>query len=230
MWPLPKVRDEFIAVSIDSSQISCAWITSSKKYPAILNAYSTYSLDMFNSNAIEQHLNTFVKKHNLIHSHISIALTGPHIHEQLVRLPFATPAAHDFASPALAKMLWDYRYLHGIDDNQYLFYVCGISRPILFAHQLLAYKTALNLTAITSSYMALLQSYRALFGPAFRQSHMALDMIRTDYKIENAMNSDSIARLLHIKPQVSLNISKEKISLLTLIGLYYQERNTHETY
>ena len=226
MWPLPPIRDEYIAVSISPTYIACAWLKSSKKHPLILNAYSHFPIDTPSSVSIEQTINQFVSHSNIQHSILGIAITAPYIHEQLVRLSHATPSVKDFACPTLSKMLWDYRYLHALDDNQHLFYVCGITRPTVFTYQLLSYKTKLNLTRLTSSYMALLYAYRTLFGPAFRQSQMALDMVRTDYQIENALSLDSIARLLHIPAHVSIDLSHEKIPLLTIIGLYNQERNS----
>lgn len=225
MWPLPPIRDEYVAVSINPTYVTCAWLKTSKKYPLILNAYSHFPIDTSSSLTIEHAINQFVSRYNVQHSSLGIAIAAPDIHEQLVRLFHATPSAKDFASPILAKMLWDYRYLHSLEDNQHLFYVCGITRPMVFTYQLLSYKAKLHLTSLTSSYMALLYAYKTPFGPAFRQSQMALDMLRTDYKIENAMSLDSIARLLHIPSHISLDISLEKVPLLTIIGLYNQERN-----
>ena len=190
-----------------------------------MNAYNHIPIDTPSSISIEHAINKFVSRHNVQHSSLGIAIAAPDIHEQLIRLFHATPSVKDFTSPTLSKMLWDYRYLHALEDNQHLFYVCGITRPMVFTYQLLSYKSKLHLTSLTSSYMALVYAYKTLFGPAFRQSQMALDMIRTDYKIENAISIDSIARLLHIPAHVSLDVSHEKMPLLTVIGLYNQERN-----
>lgn len=130
----------------------------------------------------------------------------------------------DFAMPELKKLIWDYRYIHTFDDGNHLFYLCGISQPTLFAHQLAVYKAQCNLATITSSYMALVQAYRALFGPTFRQTHMALEMIKHEYKIQQSMSSDSIARLLPIAPSVTIDLALHKEALLEMIGLCYQER------
>jgi hypothetical protein len=152
-----------------------------------------------------------------------MAIEAPLIHEQLIRLPHASPGPADFKTPLLKKMVWDYRYLHALEDNgQHLFYVCGIQRPTLFAYQLLAHTSNLHLASMTSSYMALLQAYRAIFGPSFRSSQLALDMIKHHYQLQNVLSADSIARLLHLsKP---LNLAEHKGSLLTMIGLHYSER------
>ena len=120
-------------------------------------------------------------------------------------------------------MIWDYRYLHMLDDGKYLFYVSGIKYADLFSYQLIAHALELNLLSITSAYMALLHAYRALFGPAYRESQLALDIIKTHYKIKGrSLSADSIARLIHIHPNITIDVDKEKVSLLTMIGLYYQ--------
>lgn len=225
MWPLPPIRDEYIAVSINPTYIACAWLKTSKKHPLILNAYSHFPIDLPSSIIVEQTIKQFVSQYNIHYSSLGIAVAAPDIHEQLIRLSHATPSIKDFANSTLAKMLWDYRYLHSLDDNQHLFYVCGIARSTMFTYELISHKSELHLTSLTSSYMALLYAYRTLFGPAFRQSQMALDMIRTDYKIEDALSTDSIARLLHIPAHISIDVAIEKVPLLTIIGLYNQERN-----
>lgn len=224
MWPLPPVRDEQIILSIEPTKITLGCLKKSKRAPLMLYAYASIPIDSPTVTTLNHHLEAFISKYKLDHALISIALAAPLVHEQLVRLHKATPTHNDFITPELKKMIWDYRYLHALDDNQYLFYLSGITRPALFSYKLLAHASQLHLTSISSAYMALLHAYRALFGPAFRQSQLAIDMIRTGYNIEKSLSADSIARLLHIPASLSLDVTVEKKALLTMIGLYYQER------
>jgi hypothetical protein len=230
MWPLPKIRNEYITVSLSPTQIICAWLGPHDPYPLMLKAYHAASIDAPTATIIEDHLHQFIKTHQLSHAFLRIALATPHLHEQLMRMACATPTIQELSTSDLKKMMWDYRYLHPLDDNQYLFYVCGIAQPTLFMHQLIAHKTNLHLATLTSSYMALLQSYRTLFGPAFRQSGLAIDMIRHNYKLENSISLDSIARLVRIPPALSIDLHTQKLNVLTMIGLYYQERVYNAAY
>lgn len=223
MWPLPKIQYEQICILIDASHATCAWISPTSKKQLSLKAYKTITWE--NSSLVLAHeLVNFVSEYKLQNALLNIALATPLIYEQLLRLSTASPTINDFANPMLKKMVWDYRYLHTLDDGQSLFYVCGVSRPVLFAHQLLAQKTSLNMMNITSSYMALIQAYRTLFGPTFRRSQMALDLMAHQYALEKSINIDSIARLLTISPALNIDIPEHKISLLTMIGLFNQER------
>lgn len=222
MWPLPKIQYEQICIVLDIAHATCGWVTQSKKQLS-LKAYKTIAWEQ-STQILTQKLNAFVKENKLHNALLNIALSAPLIHEQLVRLSTASPSPYELINPQLKKMLWDYRYLHTLDDGQSLFYVCGITRPIIFAQQLLAQQTNVHLQTMTSGYMALVQSYRTLFGPAFRQSQLALDLIAHNYALEKSISSDSIARLLQISPTLNLDINEQKLSLLMMIGLFNQER------
>jgi hypothetical protein len=190
MWPLPKIQYEQICLTIDSSNATFGWITQSKKQPT-LKAYKTIAWEK--SNHILTHaLDNFVQEHQLHNALLAVALANPLIHEQLVRVSTASPSAHELASGQLKRMLWDYRYLHTLDDGQSLFYVCGIARPLLFSHQLIAQQTALHLLNMTSGYMALINAYAKIFSAAFRQSQLALDLLAHEYQLEKSISVDSI--------------------------------------
>ena len=224
MWPLPTIRNEQITIAISPTHIALGWINSSAKYPLILNAYQSQLVEVASAMVINQHVQHFVKKYDLKHSRVRIAIAAPLIFEQFIRLSKASPSASDFAIPALKKMVWDFRYIHTLDTGDHLFYVCGINRADLFAQQLLAHACSGYLSTVTSFYMALAQAYRALFGPAFRQSHMALDMLKHNYSLHDCMSTDSVARLLQVAPAANITIGDHKESLLAMIGLCYQER------
>lgn len=223
MWPLPKIQYEQICISIDGTYATCAWISAAEKNQPTLRAYKKIPWEQSNR-ILLQELNAFVHEHKLHHALLAIALSSPLIHEQLVRLSTASPTVQELAHPALQKMFWDYRYLHTLDDGQSLFYLCGISRPALFTHQLLAQKSQLHLVNITSGYMAIVQAYRMLFGTAFRRSQLAIDLMAHNYALEKSISADSIARLLKISPVLDLDSTEDKVSLLTMIGLFNQER------
>lgn len=223
MWPLPKIQYEQICIVLDACHATCGWITQSSKKQLTLKAYKIIAWEK-STPILTKELNDFVQQYQLHNALLTCAVSNPLIHEQLIRVSTASPAAHELAHPLLKKILWDYRYLHTLDDGQSLFYVCGISRPLLFSHHLLAQQTMLHLMNITSGYMALISAYARLFGTAFRRSQLAIDLLAHDYQLEKSMNVDSIARLLHIDPAVTLDMHEQKVSLLTMIGLLNQER------
>ncbi len=222
MWPLPKIQYEQICIAMSHADANIAWISPSSNH-LILKSYTTIGWNG-SFRTLTKELDNFVSTHKLRNALLNSALSAPLIHEQLLRLSTASPSTDEVAIPALKKMLWDYRYLHTLDDGQSLFYLCGISRPALFSQQLLSQKTKLHLMNLTSSYMALIQAYRTLFGHAFRRSQLALDLITHNYALEKSIANDSIARLLKIDPALNLDMRDHKISLLTMIGLFNQER------
>lgn len=221
MWPLPSITDEYIALVINPTSLTCGWITDSQKHIPTLKGYQIYDCT---TTSHPEALAQFIQAYALKYSRIGIAITTEHIHEQLIRLSHASPHPHAFLSEKFKTMIWDYRYLFALDDGQHLFYVCAMPRPFLFSKQLLAYAVNLQLTTLTSGYMAIIHTYRTLFGSAFRNSTLARDMLGFNYKLEESIKVESLLRLINISPSLSLDVSQNKIALLTMIGLYYQER------
>jgi hypothetical protein len=223
MWPLPKIQYEQVCLTIDASNATLAWLTESSQKQCTLKAYTTIAWDKSN-HILAKELYYFVQKNRLQNALMNIALATPLIHEQLVRLSTASPQVGQLGSSMLKRMLWDYRYLHTLDDGQSLFYVCGITRHILFFYLLLAQQSNLHLMNITSGYMALINMYAKIYGPAFRRSQLALDLLAHDYQLEKSITLDSIARLLYVDPALTIDIDEQKIPLITTIGLFNQER------
>lgn len=221
MWPLPKIQEKKICLTLNDSHATIAWIETFG-HKNILRAYDIIEWHASNK-ALAHQLKLFISKHQLSHSFLSISLASPLIYETIIRLNSATPARQEIATDHLKKMLWDYRYLHTLDNGQSLFYVCGINRATVFAQQLLAHNAQLILTTVTSEYMALIHAYSRMFGSAFRRSQLAMDLIKHDYKIEKSICSDSVARLLMIDPALAITIEEQKIPLLSSIGLFNQE-------
>lgn len=226
MWPFPPIQNERVLLYITTQEILCAWINSRKDKQLVLKKYLKLPLHTIHPAAIAKELKPFISANNLSHSLLSISLAAPLLHEEFIRLPHASPLPRDFVMAPLEKMLWDYRYLHTLDDGYHLFYVCGISLPELFSYQLLAHAMNLRITTITSVYASLAQAYRALYGPAFRRSQMAIDMITNKYQLQNSISTDTIARLLYISPELQVNVLQDKVALLSMIGLCYQESET----
>lgn len=223
MWPLPPIRYEQVIIHIDASSFSVSWISSDNKQP-ILKAYICQEFQLLTHYHLSQTVATFITKNKLSGALLSISVASPGVYEELVSLSTANATAHDFQNITLNTLLWDYRYLHPLSNGEHLFYVCGISRPALFSYQLLATENQLHIAAISSWYNTLMQAYKTIFGPAFRTSQLAIDMEHTGYHLEKHLHADSISRLLKINPTVTIDREKEKKSLISMIGLYYQER------
>lgn len=224
MWPLPRIRNEQVTLILDGNSMSIGWVNARDRYPCALQAYQSYSLDTMHSPLINKYVAQFIADHNLSRAMMRVTLAHPFIYEQFVRLCKTNLSDADLGTPELKQMLWDYRYIHTLDDGNHLFYVCAIKRAGLFAQQLLAHRVGCHLQTITTEYMAIAQAYRALFGPAFRQSHIAIQMLKHHYHLHQSMSADSVARLLHIAPHLTIDINAHKKSLLAMIGLCYQER------
>lgn len=224
MWPLPPIRYEHVIIHIDATSFSIGWITSGKKQFAQLNAYHTQEFQVLTHAHLCHALESFIAQYKLSGALLSISIGSPLIYEELVCLSHAHATIADFQTPAVTKLLWDFRYLHPLSDGNHLFYVCGINRPSLFSYQLLAAQNKLHMVTMSSWYNALMQAYKTIFGAAFRSSQLAIDMEQTHYRLHDRLTIDSISRLLQFDSGISIDKEKEKKALISMIGLYYQER------
>lgn len=224
MWPLPPIRYEHVIIHIDASSFSIGWITAGKKQFTQLNAYHTQEFQVLTHAHLCHALESFIAQYKLSGALLSISVSSPLIYEELVRLSHAHATIADFQNPTVTKLLWDFRYLHPLSDGNHLFYVCGIDRPSLFSYQLLATQNKLHMMSMSSWYNALMQAYKTIFGSAFRSSQLAIDMEQTNYRLYDRLTIDSISRLLQFGSSINIDREKEKKALISMIGLYYQER------
>lgn len=226
MWPLPAIRYDHVIIHIDRSSFSLGWISSYKRQFAQLHAFQKHEFQALTHAQLSHALAHFIKRYQLTGALLSISMNSPIIYEELVKRSDAHATAQDFNAPQISKLLWDFRYLHPLSSGDHLFYVCGINRPTFFSCQLLATQHKMHIIAITSWYNTLIQAYKTIFGPAFRMSQLAIDMESTRYHLEGRLHPDSISRLLHIGSALTIDREQEKKALISMIGLYYQERCT----
>lgn len=225
MWPAPPIRDDIISVIISANQLHCGWLQFDKKKGLELSAFKEYPLEYTHQLTIYHHLKKFINEYNLANSFLSVVLSSPLMHEEFVRLSKASPQPLDFQLKHFQTLLWNYQYLHALDDGNHLFYVNGIKKTTHFEYQLLAHKTKLKLIAFTSAYAAQLAAYVRLQGKTFRYTKLSLDLERVEYNIADCLNRDAIARMLYINSQPRDQNPTLPI-LAAMIGSYYMESRT----
>ncbi len=102
------------------------------------------------------------------------------------------------------------------------FYICSITKPLLFQYQLLGITTQLPLQTITTQGLALLRAYRFIFGSAFRPAQLAMALTTCDTTIEQLLSRDDLGRLC-ILPSAQSISDADIIPLLTSCGLFANE-------
>lgn len=225
MWPAPPIRDDSVLVVIEPTHIYCGWFAYDTKKQLHLAAFESYSLEHVNQLTVTHLLNNFINLHKLTHAFVSFALSSPLMLQEFVRLSKASPTPLDFQSKQFYHTLWDYEYLHALDDGNHLFYLKGIKKSTYFEYQLVAYQTNLKLISITSCYAAQLAAYRKFYGATFRQSQLALDLAKHEYHIADSLSRDKIARLIHISPSATIAWHNTQI-VAAMIGSYYCQQRS----
>ena len=152
---------------------------------------------------------------------IACALVGPSVQEQIIPLTTAHPTPDQLPIIIAPHLQWEYTYLYSYDMAHY-FYLCGITKPLLFQYQLLGITTQLPFTTITTQGLALLTAYRFIFGTAFRPAQLAMALTKCDTSIEQLFSRDDLERLCILSPHIDAT-ERDAIPLLTSCGLFANE-------
>lgn len=233
MWPIPTLDNDVVSVFFSQNNLVCCWIEKAqeKVAPLILRAYKRYPLDnlelhkliLFNLTIIKQHIVSFLKEHGIQNAFITFCLDGSGVEEKFVAMPTSTPHRSDFGIAQSSTIQWEYRYLYPNDHGQYVFYVYVVPRSLILQYQLLAIATYCNLIVITTKHMALLSSYKNIFGTAFRRSQLAVDMMSCNNNIDDLISIDAIRRMVKV-PSV-INILEERPFIAVACGLFGVENH-----
>lgn len=224
MWPLPHITQQHTYFAIHHNKIICAWIQkSSLNQRLVLQAYEVipYTSKIPILSMVTQKIVQFLARHDLKNSSAHISLMPSTLYENCFIFNKASPSFDDFGKPGFKKFQWHYTYLHPLEDGNHHFYFCALNPAELFYYQLLLLSAGLHIARITSSYIAQLNAYRALYHNAFRHCQLATDMARTNYNLEQLFTCDIIARLIYIPSHCSITLEKERATLSSLIGLFY---------
>jgi len=228
-WP-----SEVVTIILHTDQLIINWIKPHKKsstYKGLpsfeLKAHQAITLEttacnqaqIFNLTVLKTHINTFLKTHKIKNAPVAMALSMHDVIEQFVASAIATPDKNNFTFLSSGNLVWDYLYLYPHDDGTFTFYVCGIKQEQLLQYKLLAISANLQLKALLTSRMALLQLYRLVQGPAFRHSQLAVTMQRNNNNIDQLLGTEVIHRLLTIGKNISINFSQQAPHLRTSLGL-----------
>ena len=232
MWPLVKLDNNIVTMTFHPQHLCLSWITHKKgRAPLALQAYKRFPLHnlelerltIFNPTQLKKMITSFLSTHKLNNAFVIFGLSGPGIKEKMVTVSHASPTPDDFALPISKDLLWDFQYLYPKDNSQFVFYVYGIPQHILFQYQLLAIAAKLNVIKITPARVGLFNAYQFLFGDAFRQGQLALDMIRNHNMIEQVFTNETITRMIEISPDIDKK--QEQSHILQACGLFVSERS-----
>ena len=230
MWPIPTLDNDIVTFSFYDDALVCSWIE--KKHGHInahVKAYQRHSLEhlelekliLFNPTHIKNIMIQFLceyKKHNAF---IACSFHGTSIVEYCIALAISTPKREDFSIPHSSTMLWNYQYLYQNEDGQFVFYVYKMPQFLLLQYKLLAIAVGCNVITMTTQSLALLHCYKNIFGTVFRQSQLAVDMMRHNNHFEHIISTDMLQRTISMP--TSLSLKKELPYLATSYGLFINQ-------
>lgn len=230
MQIVAKEPYELVSILINETHLTIGLIgaASAASAPLCVRALRSYPLEGSIINGalckpyiVEKQITDFIHHYGLTKPYVSLCFAQGHgVYEHVVAIEQSNPKLQHFAHLKLANLCVDYTFLHSNDTGQFVFYVAGMHKEILFQYQLLALKLKLTLVTITTATQAFLAVYKALYGSAFRQAQLAHDMQQCNYQLEQLFTPDMLKRMLST---ASLPTNSSNKQLIALAGLYLSE-------
>jgi len=185
VWPLPTIENELITLSLNPTELTCAWITQEKnRTKPTLKALKKISITncafenniIFSPKFLYTHVAQFIEFNKLHNAFITCALSGPSVIQEIIAFQTATPTLDDLKKDDFHKKIWNIEYLYPTDEAQFQYYIAGIPRELLFQYQLFIRTVSLNLLTITTPFIAQFQVYQHMHNYTIRQEQLAQDM------------------------------------------------------
>jgi hypothetical protein len=162
MWSFKQKLNAMVVVSCKPQGVGMACIqTTGTKIPYYMQSFAYFPCNdmeleqeiIFNPTRVAKYIQTFMHTVSMPDTEVRISLEGPAVFESIGH---KEPYEDDHARTLLDTMVWDYVLLGNKETHESSHYTCGITRELLFQYKLLALRCHLNVTCITTCFMALL--------------------------------------------------------------------------
>jgi len=209
MWLSKQQLNSIIALSFKPQGIGAAYIQKTgAQVPYSIKSFMYFPCDdmelerhvIFNPTRVGNHVRTLINKMPSSDIEVRICLEGPSVFERIVD---QESFEDKNLSNLLNTMVWDSVLLGNQKALQDMYYVCGITREVLFQYKLLALCNNLNVSCITTHTTALLQVMEKL---------SSVPTVLSD--LVNMVSATSISK-------ICLNVPKDvdKVLIAELLGL-----------
>lgn len=231
MWPLPHINKKLITFSFDSHSIACGLI----KPTATPSAYELYAYKKIQfspgksyrpySSSTIQELRSFLSAYDLTHAFASFSIQHPAVTQMLITSNHAKLNVYTLRKKyRLERSIIHAMYLYSNTNDFFTFYLAAIEQERMFHYQLLALQLRLHLLAIVPSFHTMLTAYKHLYGSAFRQMQLAIDMEQLNNNLDNFCMLPIFQRII-ITTIPSITPNTELPLLIPLVGLYVAEKD-----
>jgi hypothetical protein len=226
MWH--KKNQESVSIVIHENMLSLAWLQwPDQARPPHLKAYKTITLQsseivrgiIYNPTAIKTIIQEFLMRHNIAHIPVLCAIKNSIIIEKYFHTASSelSPEIKEF----FKSKVWNYCHLGStIDHDSFVVYACGLPREYMFHYRLFALFAQLNLLVVTTTAMAQFMLYKYIYGAAFRQSQLSVDLARHTYDLTPFFTADSITRVVSIPSDLHSSWQSQAPMLASALGLF----------
>ena len=142
-------------------------------------------------------------------------MQGPELFEKFITVSAIELIPETLKTSQLEQMIWE-ATLMAQHEDQATYYICGLSRQVLFQYKLLAIKHGLNLECISTHTLSLLSTYHSLHSCAFD------DLTHHNFDIQQLMRTRALPSLApHITKKQDCPVMAELIGL-AIAGFSYE--------
>ncbi len=201
MWPLPRIKNEHIQLTLHQQRITLTWIQPHNIHKAILRAYEAYEVPpctqslIYNTTALRKTINSFILEHKLSNAYLHIILSPEVIEEQIIAHHKSDASLNELIAQKKQHHFYSYRYVSTHDD-QFLFYVSAAAQPLILQLNMINMQLPIHMKSISPPFHLQLLLYKQIFASSFNLARMAQEIDQEHVRIPSVFSLEFLRRSL----------------------------------
>jgi hypothetical protein len=220
MWPIPLLTGDCVVIIFSQKNITGILLQKN----TVLNnytvaGYENYALKnemscalIFNITEYILFIKNFLKKYNQYNAFIGFIIADTFLEYEYKTMPTHTITNESLGITHASMSTTGYQCAYTNTNGQAVFYVYRVQKAILLQYMLIGLHIPLNLITIMPQHLCLLEAYKMLKGPAFRQTEFALAMENNENNIMKCIPSDLLHTKITLPTFLTTENDKEKIT------------------
>ncbi len=208
MWPLPRIKNEHIQLTLHQQRITLTWIQPENAYGSILRAYETHEIPLctqsliYNAAALRTTINSFILDHKLFDAYLHVILSPEMITEHIIAHHKSDASLNELIPQKEHHKLYNRRYV-GMHDDRFLFYVCTASQALILQLNTLNMQLPIHMQSISPPFHVQLFLYKQIYASSFNQARMAQEIDREHVRIPCVFSLEFLRRSLKTDRQIT---------------------------
>ncbi len=173
MWPLPPISNKAVHIILHPEKLICYYIAWQKDMLQVSQQQFDLNIDeiiLYNPTGLVQAIYTFIKQYKLSHAYSYFVICKPLMTERIIDHINSHAQLEDLIEPTY-HMHHQHQYL-GPHQKKYSFYICSISKALLFQLKIIHNRLPLYLQAIRPALSVQYDVYEQLQRKPISQAQL----------------------------------------------------------